>query len=105
MQILINLIFIAGVSTSMSCSSEAVESNRTTETNLKASINLKQESSVNTDIEGEYYCGDEASSTQLKIKKSSGDKFSFYINFHSEKYADYGGHLFEHEDVFERVYQ
>jgi hypothetical protein len=56
-------------------------------------------------IEGEYSCSDNYSSNSIVITKNGESSYSFFVSFHSEKNTDFGGHLFEHEDVFENVNQ
>lgn len=79
----------------------------TNENELKTGVtpylSLSKQSIV--EIEGEYYCDDESSSNRVVITKSGIDAYTFYLEFHSEKNTDYGGHLFEYEDKFESVFQ
>jgi len=66
---------------------------------------INKQSQAIPEIEGEYYCGDESSSKRVVITKNGTDAYTFYVEFHSDKDTDYGGHLFEYEDTFERVFQ
>lgn len=64
----------------------------------------QKNNNTNFSITGEYYCGDKYSTNRVIVKKT-GESYSFIVTFHSEINTDYGGHLFEHEDVFEKVFQ